>query len=63
MPPHSDLPSRSETGDVMGHGPRWWPDADLDASTRDYLAELLTPRRGLDDRLYWPCDELEDADA
>ena len=33
-------------------------DDDLAPSLRDYLAQFITPRRGLDGRRYWPIDEI-----
>ncbi len=43
--------------------PRWQPSAELDEPARESLRRYLTPRLGLDGRLYWPLDELVDADV
>ena len=43
---------------MNGDPPGWLADDDMDIGTRRWLAEFLTPRRGLDGRLYWSVGEL-----
>jgi hypothetical protein len=34
------------------------PDSELDPGFRDFIAQFLTPRTGLDGKRYWPIDEI-----
>jgi hypothetical protein len=52
------MPTRTLPLRAQYSAPERLPDGEVDALIRVWLSEVLSPRDGLDGRVYWQVDEL-----